>query len=45
MCLINSVLSFIRYRRDILEGEENIRELVRDMIVQVVQDMCMEYHS
>ena len=26
-------------RREVLEGEENIRELVRDMIAQVVQNI------
>ncbi len=28
------------YRRDVLEGEERIYELVRDLIVKTVQDLC-----
>ena len=30
-----------RYRRDALEGEERIYELIRDMIINVVQDLLM----
>jgi preprotein translocase subunit SecA len=30
-----------RYRRDALEGEERIYELIRDMIISVVQDILM----
>ena len=39
MCLINNVLWFIAYRRDVLEGDEHIFELVRDMILKTVEDV------
>ena len=39
MCLNQQRIVIYNYRRDALEGEDHIYELVRDFIITIVQDI------
>ena len=43
MCLNQQRIVIYQYRRDALEGEERIYELIRDMIIKMVQDLVAYY--